>query len=140
MTKNLELEPSEWQPCPPGEFQRAQQKIALREKRSMIAQWSGVVVCAVVLFAVGVQARSTALDQRSGPLAGGITCEQIHQMATDGSLETLDAATRAKISMHLSQCRECRMHPPAQLADLKTHNDKLSSGESCNISPKSHCD
>jgi hypothetical protein len=138
MTNHLDVEPSVWEPCPPGEFERAQSRLELRVRRKQLAQLSGVVAVAVILACLIVQARSTALSQTAQSTAGGISCSEVQQFAS--GQQPMDLETREKIASHFGKCRHCTPLSRVQFAKLNASKDGANAGDTCDVKSKSHCD
>ena len=140
MSKNLELEASGWETCPPGEFQRALDRFALRERRKSLVQQAGVALGLFVLAAFAVQAGSAALSHPPASMAGGISCADVQALTTAGTSASADDAASAKIAAHVRECRHCRSIVPAQYARSKPRAVKVNDAELYGSDADSHCD
>jgi len=140
MTKNLEIETPAWEPCPAGELLRSQDRIKSRERRRSFAQLSGVVVCAVILVAIGVQARTISQSQTDESMAGGVSCSEVQQFAGTTGSESTDPETRAMIAAHMAECPHCKAKPSAQFVQFKLHKEAVKAGEIAENKTKPHCD
>lgn len=98
-----------WENCRPGEVGRLVHRLKYRRRQRTVKAGLVAISACTLLLVAGITwygGQTSQVSRRN--FAGGITCRDVLQQATQFVNRELDVATSGKIRLHLEQCPNCR--------------------------------